>query len=184
MTIQTQRNRLTEFFTSEYKRMVGFVRQKVDSLAAQDAEDFVQEVAANLFSRADISAPVENLSAYVYRSLRNEIVDYFRLKRNTVSFDAPVNGTEEISFADVLKEAGGRSDILKKEIIEELYQYLNRLSKEERALVIATQIEGRTFKELSVRWQVPVNTLLSKKSRAMKKLLGEVKKNKHKSMEY
>ncbi len=184
MTIQTQRNRLTEFFASEYKRMVGFVRKKVDDLAAQDAEDFVQEVAANLFSRADISAPVENLSAYVYRSLRNEIVDYFRLKRNTVSLDAPVNRTEEICFADILKEAGGSSDIQRKETIEELYEHLNRLSQEERALVIATEIEGRTFKELSSRWKIPINTLLSKKSRAMKKLLGEVKKNKHKSMEY
>lgn len=158
--------------------MVNFVRTKVDRLAAQDAEDFVQEVAANLFQRADISAPIENLSAYVYRALRNEIVDYFRLKKKNLSLDQQINSSEDFKLLDILKEsyASGTSEIEKGEINEELYHYLNLLSEEERALVIATELEGYTFKQLSEKWQIPLNTLLSKKSRAIKKLLRETQK--------
>lgn len=167
------RSRLTDFFKSEYNRLVGFVRKKVDNVAAQDAEDFVQEVAVNLFQRADISAPIENLSAYVYRALRNEIVDYFRQRRKNISLDQSVSSSDDIKLIDVLKETQkpGASELEKREIAQELYQYLKRLSADERALIIATELEGYTFKQLAEKWQTPINTLLSKKSRAMQKLL-------------
>ena len=172
-----QKSRLTAFFKTEYGKLVGFVRNKIDSVAAQDAEDFVQEVAANLFQRADISAPIENITAYVYQALRNEITDYFRKRKELLSLDQTVNHSENIRLIDILREKqkGGASEIEKKEITEELYRYLSEISEDERALIIATELEGLTFKQIAEEWQVPINTLLSKKSRAMKKLLHMTK---------
>ena len=40
----------------------------------------------------------------------------------------------------------------------------------EKEVIIAHELEGVPFKELSATWNVPLNTLLSHKSRAMKKL--------------
>ncbi len=176
-------SRLTDFFKSEYGKLVGFVRRKVDTVAAQDAEDFVQEVAINLFQRADISAPIENLSAYVYRALRNEIVDYFRKKREVLSLDQSLDNYEEIKLIDIVKDKQklASSELEKKELAQELYRLLDILSDEERALIIATEIEGHTFKELTEKWQIPINTLLSRKSRAMKKLLHGSQEKTHKT---
>ncbi len=173
MTQQSHISKLTDFFRSEYGKLIGFVRKKVDMVAAQDAEDFVQEVAVNLFQRADISAPIENLSAYVYRALRNEIVDYFRKKKEILSLDQPLNDYEDIKLTDIVrdKQKSASTELERKDIARELYQYLDILSDDEKALIIANEIEGYTFKELAEKWQVPINTLLSKKSRAMKKLL-------------
>lgn len=173
MVQRTNALRLTEFFKSEYGKLVGFARRKVDLVAAQDAEDFVQEVAVNLFQRADISAPIENLSAYVYRALRNEIVDYFRKKRETLSLDQSLNNFEDIKLADIIKDKQklASSEMEKREVAQELYRHLDQLSDDERALIIATEIEGYTFRDLAEKWQIPINTLLSRKSRAMKKLL-------------
>ena len=56
------------------------------------------------------------------------------------------------------------------EIAEELYQLLDRLKEDERAIVIATEIEGKTYRHLSEKWGVPVNTLISKKSRSLEKI--------------
>jgi len=47
---------------------------------------------------------------------------------------------------------------------------MDRLNINERAVVIATEIEGFTFKELSEMWDVPLGTLLAQKSRALAKL--------------
>ncbi len=177
MTEKLQTARLTDFFKNEYNRMVRFVRMKVDSVAIQDAEDIVQEVAVNLFQKADISAPIENISAYVYRALRNEIIDFFRKKKPIVSLDQPVKGHEQLKLVDIIKSTKSlaSSELEKREIVRELYTLLDNLSEDERALIIATEIEGHGFKELAERWQVPINTLLSRKSRAMRKLFRETR---------
>ena len=173
-TIQDgQTARLAHFFKTEYAKLVGFVQKKVNSAATLDAEDFVQEVAVNLFQRADISGPIENLSAYVYRALQNEIVDFFRTRKRTVSLDQPVNGDENVRLADIIrdKSRSAVSELEKQDVIKTLYRHLDNLSENERALILATEIEGHTFRELSEKWQIPINTLLSRKSRAMKKLV-------------
>ena len=82
MTALSQKRRLAEFFRTEYRRLLGFVRRRVDGIAAQDAEDFVHDVALQLFDKADVTVPIEYLSAYVYRSLQNRIVDYFRERKS------------------------------------------------------------------------------------------------------
>jgi DNA-directed RNA polymerase specialized sigma24 family protein len=40
----------------------------------------------------------------------------------------------------------------------------------DQALLIATEIEGYSFAELSELWNVPLGTLLSQKSRALNKV--------------
>ena len=52
----------------------------------------------------------------------------------------------------------------------ELFIALDTLSEIERDVVIAHEFEGTSFKEMSDMWNVSQNTLLSHKSRAMKKL--------------
>lgn len=168
-----QKTRLADFFKSEYGRLVGYVRHKIDNVAAQDAEDVVQEVAANLFQKADISAPIENVSAYVFQSLRNEIVDYFRKRKENLSLDQSLPQYQDIRLIDILRDRRNEdlSEIDKQENAEELYRYLSKLTEDERALIIAVELEGYTFKQLAEKWGIPINTLLSRKSRAMSKLL-------------
>jgi ubiquinone/menaquinone biosynthesis C-methylase UbiE len=47
---------------------------------------------------------------------------------------------------------------------------LEQLNEQERALIIENDINGRTMGDLSIAWDIPVNTLLSRKSRALKKI--------------
>jgi DNA-directed RNA polymerase specialized sigma24 family protein len=70
-----------------------------------------------LAGEADFTVPIEDLSAYIYRALRNKVID--------------------------------------------------SLSPEQKAVLIATEFEGRTFCELSEEWQIPIGTLLARKSRAL-----------------
>jgi RNA polymerase sigma factor (sigma-70 family) len=158
--METQsRSRLRVFFESEYHKLAGFVRSQIADAGDRDSADIIQDVALNLFEKADITAPVENLAGYVYQAIRNRAVDYLRRRRRHDEFDE--------NHPNALPLTGKETDI---ELRWQLLQVLDELDERSRAIVVATEIEGLTFEELSEQWDEPIGTLLSRKSRAMKKL--------------
>ena len=74
-------DKIVSLITNERERWIGYVRRLIDDAAERDGEDIVEDVIVNLFDKADITSPIDNLTAYVYRSLRNRIIDYLRKKR-------------------------------------------------------------------------------------------------------
>jgi DNA-directed RNA polymerase specialized sigma24 family protein len=72
------KSRLAEIFTRERARFLRFVRRQVNELSSADAEDLLSDVTYKLLSRADVVDQVENLTAYIYRSVANRVVDQRR----------------------------------------------------------------------------------------------------------
>jgi RNA polymerase sigma factor (sigma-70 family) len=143
-----------------------------------DNEDILQDVVLNLLNKADITEPIENISAYVYEALRNRVIDYLRRRKKNLPIDSPVTG-DEMTLADVLHDA--RFDtariVEQQEIRNLLLQAIEALSEDEQALIVATEFHGVSFKELVNEWNVPIGTLLARKSRAIakiKKALGSL----------
>jgi RNA polymerase sigma factor (sigma-70 family) len=165
-----ERSKLAEFFRSEYERLVGYVRKMIDDTAARDGEDIVQEVISNAFNLADVNAPIENISAYLYQSLRNRVVDYLRKRKTgTVSLEEVILQASDLRLADILYDTRDNPivEFEKREMLHLLFEAIEALNEDQRAVLIETEFEGRTFKELSEAWQVPVGTLLARKSRAV-----------------
>jgi DNA-directed RNA polymerase specialized sigma24 family protein len=106
MAALSEKRRLTEFIQDEYRGLLGFVRRRVDEIAAQDAEDFVHDVVGQLFDKADITASIEHLSAYVYRALQNRIADYFRKRRITSQARASLPEQEIQSLSELVEHSG------------------------------------------------------------------------------
>ena len=167
-----KRNKITEFFRQEYGKLVSYVRQWIDDTADRDAEDIVQDVFVNIYDHADVSIPIENLSAYVFRSLKNRIVDVFRRKKETVSMESGVSHRNHLSLADLLVDVDNDpvSVAEKNERYTILYGAITALNPQDQAVFVATEMEGRSFRQLSDEWGVPVGTLLARKSRALKKI--------------
>ena len=153
-------NRVADFFRTERRKLVSYVRSRIDDAADRDAEDIVQDVMVNLFDKADISIPIENLAAYVYQSLRNRIIDLFRKRK------------EVYSLENAVKDSGhDPGEIFEnKELQGMVFEALESLDADERDLLMATEFDGRSFRELSEEWGVPLGTLLARKSRALKKM--------------
>jgi len=161
-------SKFSEFFQKEYFRLVRFVRRLIDDAADRDAEDIVQDVMLSIFDKADVTIPIENLAAYVYRSLRNKVIDIFRKKEDV------------LSLSDVIYHAGHDTEreVERKELLDFVFRAVDSLPEEQRAVVIATEFEGWSFRDLSEKWEIPIGTLLARKSRALqhirKKLTGLV----------
>jgi len=162
--------RLAEFLRREREALVGYVRRRIDDAADHEAEDIVQDVVVHLYDRADPSIPIQNLTAYIYRALRNRIVDCFRKRRET------------LVLSEAAMESGQNlaSDIEKEEILDDVFAAMEELSAEERMVILATELEGRTFKELAEEWAVPLGTLLARKSRALGKIRKQLTGQKNK----
>lgn len=153
-------NKVVEFFRTEYKRLVRYVHRLIDDSAERDAEDIVQDVILNILDGADVGRPIENLSAYVYQSLRNRVVDLFRKRKELLSLSDAVLSSPDNAACEVEK----------KELHQEMFKAIDSLNEEERAVVIATEFDERPFRELSEDWEIPIGTLLARKSRALKKI--------------
>ncbi|MBN1128891.1 MAG: sigma-70 family RNA polymerase sigma factor [Chitinispirillaceae bacterium] len=180
MTIHNRRA-IAAFFSREYGRLAGFVRTLIDDAADGESEDIVQEVALSIFSRADITAPIEDVASYVYQALRNRVIDLFRRRHPLVSLDNPVGkeyGAE--TFKDIFPDE--RQDILRlledKEAQKRLWKEIDTLPDDQKTVLIATEFHEKTFSELSDQWRIPIGTLLARKSRAIARLRRKIK-NQH-----
>ena len=152
--------KISEFFRSEYGRMVRFVRRMIDDTAERDAEDIVQDVMLSVFSQADVTLPIENLTAYVYQSLRNKVVDLLRRRKNVLTLSEMIEDMPDETLRRVEQ----------KELIDFVNQAIDALSDEQKAVILATEFEGFSFRELSEMWETPIGTLLARKSRALKEM--------------
>jgi RNA polymerase sigma factor (sigma-70 family) len=178
MNAMKRKKKLAEFFRVEYGKLVRYVRRSIDDAADRDAEDIVQDVIVNIFDKADVTIPIENLAAYVYRSLKNRIVDMFRKKKKShhISLDAEIAKDSDLSLAGMLQDAhgSGESEAEKRELYARLYDAVESLNPNEQAVVIATEFEGTSFGRLSNEWKVPIGTLLARKARAIRKIKQEM----------
>ena len=171
-----RKKRVSEFVLAEYGKLVRYVRRAIADSADRDAEDIVQDVMVNLFDKADVTIPIENLTAYVYRSLKNKVVDIFRKRAKSpqISLDDHIsNGTGEgLSLADLIRDARSHtaSEEEKKEMYTHLYNAIEALNDKEKTVIVATEFDGVPFGILSQQLGVPIGTLLARKSRALKKI--------------
>jgi RNA polymerase sigma factor (sigma-70 family) len=172
VSAESERGRIAEYFRTEKNRLVNYVRRWVQDTVDRDSEDIVQDVMTNIFNAADITAPIENLSAYIYRSLYNRIVDGFRRKRFSLSLEDSIVDQGELTLKDTLSDVryDVHRELERKEIREKIHNALGGLSSDQRRVFIATEFEGRSYRELSAQWDIPVGTLLSQKHRAVQKI--------------
>ena len=171
-----RKKKISDFFRKEYQKLLAFAKTWLDDTAERDAEDIIQDVALSIFNRADISLPIESLSAYVYRAVKNRIIDYFRKKKSNISLDEEflVKGNPE--FTNLLQDIhyDSVSEMEKAEIREYLFKALESLNAKDRAIIVANEFEGVPFRILADNWGVPIGTLLTRKTRALKKLKREL----------
>lgn len=157
------------FINGERQKLLHYVRTFFKETAEMDAEDILQDVLLKLLERPT-DAPLSSVSGYVYRSLKNRVIDSSRTKKSTISLDDELDG--DIRLADVLPDnAPSALDLMQSEQGKRaLFDALSELNEMERRVIVAHEFEGLSFGELSTRWKVPQNTLLSHKSRGLKKL--------------
>src|SRR3954466_7089269 len=159
-----QDRRINEVVEREQSRLGSFIRRRVPD--PRDAEDILQDVFAELVEANRLLMPIDHVTGWLFRVARNRIVDLFRKKRPDALDDRTiVDGDEELRLDELLPspDAGPEAEFTRAVLLEEMELALAELPEEQRAVFVAHEIDGRSFKEIAAVTGVNVNTLLSRK---------------------
>jgi RNA polymerase sigma factor (sigma-70 family) len=167
-----QDQRISEVVEREQSRLRNFIRRRVPEL--RDAEDILQDVFYELVEANRLLMPIEHVSGWLFRVARNRIIDFFRKKKPERFSDAAVadEDDERLQLEEVLPspDAGPEALYARKVLLDELELAVGELPEEQREVFVAHEVEGRSFKEIAAETGVSVNTLLSRKRYAVRRL--------------
>ena len=130
------------------------------SLNDYDIEDLIQQAALKLLYKGENLAGIRNLTSYVYAALENGAKDYFNKRsKETLAFEQDEERSETLEEIVLTKEL---KDIIKNAV--------DRLETNQKYVFVETEIKGRSYEDLVRETGEKLGTLLSRKSRAVKKL--------------
>lgn len=138
--------------------LLRFIRRHVRS--HEDAEDILQEVFLRIFRNRLSLQGEQHLHAWIYKIVRNCIVDYYRGR-------SPVT-VEEIS--DEVADPSPQIDDLDNEVIDCLQVMANRLPEPYRQAILMVDFQGIPQKELARFLGLSVSGVKSRVQRARAKL--------------
>ncbi len=167
--------KLKAFFGREYHALKTYVNSRIKDTANRTAEDIIQDVALKLFSGADRYAPINNVAGFVYRSIKNRIIDVMRTSKPTTT-DSIDADNSLLNLTEVLHQAN--DDSTSEKMISILKEAINQLKPAYRDIIIAVDFEGYTYKEISKETGVPEGTLMSRRHRAIGMLYKKLDINK------
>jgi len=166
---QLQDRQIAEVVAAQGSRLRNFIRKRVPN--ESDVEDLWQEVLYELVQASRLLMPIETVTGWLYRVARNRITDLFRKKKPDLFSDEAVLDDEGdlLEIEDLLPspDAGPEALYLRSLLLDELEAALAELPADQRAVFVAHEIEGRSFKDLAEETGVSVNTLLSRKRYAV-----------------
>jgi RNA polymerase sigma factor (sigma-70 family) len=156
---------LTSVFESEKRRLLAFIRRRIPDEV--DAEDLLQDVFYELVEAYRLMKPVAHTGAWMMQVARNRITDLFRRGNKEIAGDEGERILENLLPSP---EAGPDAIYARGVLLAEIEAALDELPASQREVFLAHEIEGRSFAEISRETGVAVNTLLSRKHYAVKRL--------------
>ena len=172
LAMTEQDRQISEVIAEERSRLRNFIRRRVPDEA--DVEDLLQEVFFELVEAYRLLKPIDYVTGWLFRVARNRITDLFRKKKPETFADRAMENEEgewqEIEDLLPSPDAGPDALYVRKVFFDELAIALGELPDEQRAVFVAHELEGRSFKELSAESGVNINTLLARKRYAVRHL--------------
>ncbi len=163
---ETRRNTITDVINTYSKRLMGFIRKRVNNEA--DAEDILQDVFYQFIGNTQ---PIEQLTAWLFTVTRNKITDRQRKRKPDLLEDVYTEADDEAGFdwTNLFFDESNNpeTDYLRNLFWEALHDALNELPQAQRDVFILNEIEGIPFKTLSEQTGDSINTLLSRKRYAV-----------------
>jgi RNA polymerase sigma factor (sigma-70 family) len=166
-----------ETLIAEYQpQITSFIRNRV--VNREDAEDILQDVFYQLVKTISAALnPIENISAWLYRVVRNTIINHgikkretgFPVYQNDESDNEILSDFSEILFSNE-QYPSPEMEYLRSLVWIELENALAELPPEQRDIFELTELDGIPVKEISKTTGIAVNTLLSRKHYAVKYL--------------
>ena len=164
-TMSDEQKNISQIFKDYSRRLLGFIKKRIAN--NEDAEDILQEV---FYQFVGTTEPIEQLSAWLFTTTRNKIIDRYRKKKTELLDDIfPASGEEGIEWEEILFAANGdaETEYLRNIFWTTLQNALEELPAEQREVFIAHELDDISFEQISKQTNVAVATLISRKRYAV-----------------
>lgn len=144
-----------------YSKLVYFkVIQYIDN--RQDANDLTQDVFLSFYENI-FKSDINNIKYYLMVTAKNKALNYLKSQKNIITL-------EENIVYDYVDDCSNNEEY--NNIIDNMKKYL---SEREINILLEHIIDGNSFKDLSVKYNIPLNTVISIYHRALKKYKKGIK---------
>jgi RNA polymerase sigma factor (sigma-70 family) len=165
MVTEQDRN-ISEVVKRDESRLRAFIRRRLTDPA--DVDDVLQDVFSRLVEANRLLMPIEHVTGWLFTVARNRITDLFRKSRDE---------DEDLDLDELLASDDTEPDSLfaQRALVDELGAAIAELPEEQRAVFVAHELEGRSFKSIAEETGIGINTLLSRKRYAVLRLRERLK---------
>jgi len=134
------------------------------------AEDALQDAFIGAIANADALSLVGDIAGWIFVAMRNRLIDLWR--RNDARPWLGEAELPEATIEEIAAQAGfdPYDSLLRAELEEALAVAVAALPEEQREVIRAQALDEATFRELAERTGVSIDTLMSRKRRALRKL--------------
>ena len=130
-------NDLMENYNELVNQIFRFIYLKTSS--KEIAEDLTQDCFLSTVKYLK-DKEVRNIRAFLFRTARNKVIDYYRIKNRIIYSDELVLANEKIS---------SRDDIAMKQDARMIIEKLNSLGEEDKEILMMRYIEDMNIKEIA-----------------------------------
>ncbi|MFV0606993.1 MAG: RNA polymerase sigma factor [Niabella sp.] len=117
------------------------------------AQDIIQELFLSLWEKRDMLEQIENIEAYLYRSVKNKSIDFLRTLANDQKLRT--NYFSSIEFEDNSLE----HHISTQEFNQLFHAAIEKLPEKRRQIYELSQIEGLSRKEIAEKMSISESTV-------------------------
>jgi RNA polymerase sigma-70 factor (ECF subfamily) len=152
------------------KRILGTIARLIGR--PEDVEDVGQEVFLRLYYSLDQLRAAEVFEPWLYRLTVNAAYDYLRRKKRRHEHRMSDLSEQQVMMADAA--AGGKKqaeESRRAKVREMVHSLLDKVSEEDRILLVMKEVEGLSLKELEQIYKVNENALKVRLFRARQRVL-------------
>ncbi len=152
------------------KRILGTIGRLIRK--PEDVEDIGQEVFVRLYYSLDQLRSPEVFEPWLYRLTVNAAYDYLRRQRKRPESRMSDLSEQQVVMADA--SAGGKhqiEELRRTKIRETVHSLLEKVSNEDRILLMLKEVEGLSLKELEKIYKIKENALKVRLFRARQRVL-------------
>ena len=127
------------------------------------AEELTQNVLFKVYSRAGELRNSDAFYGWLFAIVRNEMISYWRTRKARIE-TVNLESLSEHHISNLVAEHDGASSL-------RLVEWLEALSSDDRDLVMLRFVEGLSYEELSIAFDIPLGTVKWRIFNARKKIL-------------
>ena len=159
-------------FLREKDRLLSFIRNRVSS--TEEAEDILQDVFFQFVAGYETIESIDRVTSWLFSVARNKIIDRYRREssrpqRTDLLWQSGTDDETHLTLQEILPDLGNTpEDAMLREVIwTAIMEALDELPADQREIFILNELEDKSFRDISERTGISINTLLSRKRYAI-----------------